>query len=455
MRALRAIGLVRVSQRQGDASEHSPEVQVRGMAKHADDGGLLLDPRDIWDENIDGNGKVRKVSGGWDLSDRPKLAAAIEAIERGTHQVILAERFDRLFRNLDVQREAIRRVEAAGGRLETVKQGAISHATAEAELHANIDGVIAQYTKRTAKERSWAAVEVAIEEGKWSGPVPPGYVKDDTGALMPATRVTVQIVRQAFERRAGGATFGEVRAFLSSNGIERTVSGVRRMLASRAYLGEIHFGGHTPNLNAHKAIIGRALFDRVQQMVVPAGRKAKSERLLARLGVLRCETCGGRMSASSGGSGTYPTYRCASQDCGRPVTIGAEPVEREVIDAVIAAARDKRGRAVAAERARQAAEEAERAQASLEAAIRVLSDFGDEQAAHARLAELRAERDRTREQANRLAAFVEPSVTVDAAAVFAHGTLAERRALIRTRVESVLVAPGRSPDRVTIQLLGE
>src|SRR5215469_9123118 len=99
----RAIGLVRVSQRDGDASEHSPEVQVRGMINHADDGGLRLEPRDIWDENVDEvNGKVRKVSGGWDLSDRPRLAAAIEAVEAGTHQVILAERFDRLFRNLDV-----------------------------------------------------------------------------------------------------------------------------------------------------------------------------------------------------------------------------------------------------------------------------------------------------------------------------------------------------------------
>ena len=63
------------------------------------------------------------------------------------------------------------------------------------------------------------------------------------------------------------------------------------MLRSRMYLGEIHFG-ELHNLNAHEPIIkDRALFERVQRRTVSRGRQAKSERLLARLGVLRCGTC--------------------------------------------------------------------------------------------------------------------------------------------------------------------
>ena len=51
------------------------------------------------------------------------------------------------------------------------------------------------------------------------------------------------------------------------------------------YLGEIHFGElHNPS--AHEPIIEvRGLFERVQRRTVLRGRQAKSERLLARLGV--------------------------------------------------------------------------------------------------------------------------------------------------------------------------
>ena len=63
-------------------------------------------------------------------------------------------------------------------------------------------------------------------------------------------------------------------------------------MRSRMYLGEIHFG-ELHNTHAHEAIIkDRRLFERVQRRTVSRGRHAKSERLLARLGVLRCGTCG-------------------------------------------------------------------------------------------------------------------------------------------------------------------
>jgi len=53
------------------------------------------------------------------------------------------------------------------------------------------------------------------------------------------------------------------------------------------YLGEIHFG-ELLNTGAPEPIItDRGLFERVRRRAVSRGRKAKSERRLARLGVLR------------------------------------------------------------------------------------------------------------------------------------------------------------------------
>lgn len=445
---LRAIGIVRVSQRDDDAG-HSPEVQARALLKQAQDGAFALDPRDIWDENVDDNGRVRPASGGALLHERPKLRAAVEAVERGEAHIIVAERFDRLFRDLDVQREVIQRVEAAGGRLVTAA-GKISHATAEAELHANLNGAIAQYTKRTAMERSWDAVEIAIEEGRvpWKSSTP-GYDTDEHGRLVPNEQA--EIVERAFQMRADGATVARVRELLRESGIERSYHGVMTLLKSRVVLGEIHFGRHTPNLRAHEPIVDRVLWQRVQRVSSPRGRKAKSDRLLARLGVLRCGTCGARMVVGTSNNSGYYIYRCPpTGDCSRRCTISAEVVEGAVVEAVKGALADVEGRASAAAGAKRAVQALDEAQTALDNAIKAFAAAGvaAEPEAVAQIAALREARDRAR-------TAVEQAGSVDdALAVSVEDwddlTLEERRGLIRATVERVIVSPGRGPGRVEI-----
>ena len=402
-RSTRGIGIVRVSQRDDD-NGHSPEVQARAMLKQAQGGGFTLDPADIWDENVDDNGRVRPASGGALLDDRPKLRAAVEAVERGEAGVIVAERFDRLFRNLDVQREVIRRVEAAGGLLVTAA-GNISHATAEAELHANLNGAIAHYAKRTAMERSWAAVEIAIEEGRvpWKNTTP-GYDTDERGRLVPNSQA--RTVARAFRMRANGATIAEVRTFLRENGIVRSYHGTTTLLTSRVVLGEIHFGSHTPNPSAHKPIVDRDVWQAVQRMKASRGRKAKSERLLARLGVLVCESCKGRMvvGTQTQNGRSYPFYRCGHvrEDCPKRVTIGAEIAENVVVDAVRSAISRDEGRASAEANVRDAEAALEAAEIALKNAIRSLAVVADEPETQSRLLELRQDRDRAREHLDQL-----------------------------------------------------
>ena len=182
------------------------------------------------------------------------------------------------------------------------------------------------------------------------------------------------------------------------------------------------------------------MFERVQKMGGQGWPQGQSPRLLARLGVLRCGSCDGRLSASSTGLG-YAFYRCANTDCPRRVSVGAEPIERKVIEAVKDAARSKRGQARGEQRAAEAEEAAKRAQEALTKAIRVLEDFGDEQATHDRLAVLRADRDGKRERADRLADAYPAEENVDVERVFAEGTLEEQRSVIRNRVAYVTVAP--------------
>jgi DNA invertase Pin-like site-specific DNA recombinase len=426
------------------------------MLKKAGDNDWSLEPRDIWDENVDDAGKVRKASGGAKLTDRPKLLAAVEAVEQGKAKVIVAERMDRFFRDLDVQREVIKRVEAAGGKIETLN-GAISHATAEAELNANLNGAVNQYMRRTAMERSWAAVEVAIEQGKvpWSQTAP-GYLRDENSRLTPDPKLAPVMVK-AFEMRRKKATIWEVREFLRAHGIERSYHGTQHLFRDRIYVGEIHFGTHTPNLKAHKPIIKRSVFNAVAKLKDPRGPKVESPRLLARLGVLRCDTCGGRMvvGTQTQNGRSYAFYRCPhagkGDDCSARMSIGATLIE----DHLVSRAKDLlvgiRETVTEVSDAQQAAQALEDAQAALDAAVQAFVGLEVEPSVNKRLHELRDARDEARER-------YEAELDTEGAMSMVVGvkdwdqlTFDEQRELIRVLVPEVRVKRGRGLARVEIK----
>jgi hypothetical protein len=221
------------------------------------------------------------------------------------------------------------------------------------------------------------------------------------------------------------------------------------LLESRVVLGEIHFG-ELENLEAHKPIVDRDLWNRVQRCKVTRGRRAKSDALLARQGILRCGTCGSRMVI--GTTAGYPFYRCPpNADCPRRVTISAAIAEQVVIDAVGEALADVEGRASVEAHAREVERERARSQDDLDAGIRAFAGLEDEPAAKERLAELVADRDYWLGQEDQLgnggASIV---LTVED---WNRLTLDERRALIRATVARATISPGgKGAERITVAL---
>src|SRR6059058_1680175 len=105
----RAIGIVRVSRtrgREGDTFASPREQSDRIRAECERTGLNLL----RIEEELD-------VSGGKPLDQRPGLGPAVHAIEAQEADVIVGAYFDRLFRSLTAQAEAVERVERAGGRV--------------------------------------------------------------------------------------------------------------------------------------------------------------------------------------------------------------------------------------------------------------------------------------------------------------------------------------------------
>ena len=437
----------RTKGREGD-SFVSPREQRERIEQACDRDGLTLT---AVHEELD-------VSGGTALADRSGLRAAVEAVEAGEVGVIVAAYFDRLVRSLDVQSELIRRVEAAGGRVLAVDVGEVGAGSAGQWLNGTMLGAISEYVRRAAKERSAEAQVDAVARGVVPWPnIPPGYVRGADGVLVVDEKVA-PAVREAFALRAGGGTWQEVRELLRSAGVDRTYHGVQAMLRSRLYLGEIRFG-KLVNLAAHPALIDMVTWRQVQAVQSPRGPRPESDRLLARLGVLRCGTCDARMvvGIQTQNGRRYPFYRCPPNgDCEKRVTVSAEMVEGLVVDAVIAALSGVEGRAAVEDGARDAEVALEAAQGVLDAAIASLGGAGllEEPASVVRLRELRDERDRAEEEVARRHLGRPGEVVAVTAADWGVLSPGERRALVRAVVRRVTVRPGRGASRVTVELAG-
>ena len=445
----RAVGVVRVSRVGGRDGEQfvSPSEQAERIATACERDGLqLLETI----EELD-------VSGGAPLARRHGLRRAVELVEAGEADVVVVAYLDRLVRSLTVQAEVVNRVEQAGGAILAVDVGALSSASAGQWLSGTMLGAVAEYARRVTAERTQDAKRRAVARGVPPFPnVPPGYRRREDGSLEPHPEQAA-VVADAFRLRASGATVQEVRDHLRNHGVERSFHGVQALLGSRIVLGELRFG-ESVNLGSHTAIVEPHVWHAVQRMRVSRGRRAKSERLLARLGVLRCATCGGRMvigSTDQNGKRHY-FYRCSPiGDCPRRVTISADLAEGVVVDAVREALEGMRGTATVADGAAEAEQGLERAEQELAAAVRAFTGLEDVDAARDRLLELREARDDARDRLAELQAATAPAVTVTASGDWDLLTLDEQRALIRAIVSEARVAPGRGRDRITVKLRGE
>jgi DNA invertase Pin-like site-specific DNA recombinase len=414
---------VRVSEHgdREDENFHSPKAQLAKAKLWSEDQGNRV--VDVFEE-IDVSGKLP-------LARRPGLLKAIEMVVAGEADHIVVAYFDRLVRSLKVQLEVIERVEHAGGEIYAIDHGRLTNGTAATRMSNNMMGAAFQYYAEVTGEKVQAAQERVVARG-----------------VLPNSRISPGYVR----------------------GQDGSISGVASMLRSRMYLGEIHFG-QWHNARAHEPIIkDRALFERVQRRTVPRGRQAKSERLLARLGVLRCGTCGSRMVINSY-SGNYRCGDTSANPCQRRAAAKADRVEEMVLDAVRAysTTADAHGRASRKQQIREADEAIDRANANLDDTIRQLGELGllRRAASQDTLGKLTKAVDDAHTARTRLGDRGESDV-IDPDDIDKLREPAKRRAawrrLITDTVQSVTVAPAMTadgrpsrlwdPDRIDIRLLG-
>ena len=365
--------------------------------------------------------------------------------------------FDRLVRSLQVQREVVERVERAGGAIIALDVGEVRADTASRWLSSTMLGMVAEYARRVTAERTADAKRRAVERGVPPFPnIPPGYRQGKDGRLEPHPK-QARAVADAFRLRAEGATVMEVREFLRKRGIERSFHGTQSLLTSRVVLGELRFGDLV-NTKSHPAIVDAQTWRKVQKMRSPRGPRAKSERLLARLGILRCGTCGARMvvgSTDQNGKRHY-MYRCPPiADCPRRVTISAELAERVVVEKVKELLEGKRGTATIEDNLADTRHAMDQAAEKRDNLIRTLEGLEHVEAAREQIVAANDEYERAAERYEELLAAATPALTVSSSRAVDASAPDELRALIRSLVDRAVVVPGRGADRITVHALGQ
>jgi len=445
----RAIASIRVSRtkgREGD-SFSSPKDQLDLIKELCAEQDWDLPPENIYEE--------LNVSGNAPLEERPELSKAVTKILTGSAEVLVGAFNERLWWSHEVRAQVLRLVQEAGGEVWSADSGRLSGGTAADDFSGEVRTSADRFSRRQNAEKARKAVVRAVARGVVPfDKVPPGLGLDEENRVIHTDELP--IVVEAFELRDEEATIREARAFLKEHGIHRSYHGVQAMFGNRLYLGEIHFG-ELVNLHAHDPAVDRALFERVNSRRTARGRRAKSDRLLARLGVLRCGSCGARMIVGTQRQNgrNYPFYRCPPVgDCDRRVTISATMAETVLEEAAKERIRGEEGRASASHEAQADAEAAAKAQADFDAAIRAFAGLDAEPAAVERLSELRETRDRAQARADH-SRDLHSTLTVTVAD-WDRLSLKAKRGLIRATVEEATVSKGGTgAGRISVKLFGE
>jgi DNA invertase Pin-like site-specific DNA recombinase len=325
---------IRVSKLGERTSDEATEVYEAQCRAWADRAGVAIDEVA---EDTD-------VSGATAVAER-QLERLIQKVERGESEGIITPYLDRFGRDLIEGSLAYRRLRLAGGRLVCVNDGVDSDRPGD-EFQFQIRMVFAEDYLRRTRSSFKSAIDRAAARGVYLASRPPfGYAKDENGRLA-VDEARAALVVEVYERRAGGANIGELTRWLQAEGIEITKSGVRAILANRAYVGEMKLPSgvkaqpqvvkkhHAPILTEQQWEAGQVRHD-----FIPRNGKTREAQLR---GLVYCASCGKRCKLTLYGppDNRKTTYTCTYEKCCAHAGMSASKLDAYVDYLLIQAAAD-------------------------------------------------------------------------------------------------------------------
>jgi DNA invertase Pin-like site-specific DNA recombinase len=334
------IRISRLGDRTADEATEVYEAQCRDWANR---NGISIDQVE---EDTD-------VSGSVAVAER-KLERLIQKVEAGESEGILTPYLDRFGRDIISGSVALKRIADVGGRLVCVNDGFDSSSPGSKEIfgyrmvtaEAFLDRVRANYQ---------VAIDRKVAAGSYVYKAPFGYRKDEVGRLT-VNEQEARLVRDVFERRAAGDDIGKLTRFLREQGAisvysgkPLTKSGVRTMVANRAYVGEVSIQNGTKGkprviTDFHAPIIPRQIFEAanaVRGAYFPQNGKLASQVKLP--GLVYCATCKRRLRISGykAGGQSVANYACTYADCPAHASMKASKLDAYVEGLLMTAVVDR------------------------------------------------------------------------------------------------------------------
>lgn len=370
------LGYTRVSRMREEGI--SPELQRKAIESYA-----LAHGHEIqWLEpDLDESGKSL---------ERPAMKHALELLERGEADGIIAARLDRLTRRVADLGKLLEDARKQDWNLIAIDLG-VDLTTSNGKMVANLLGTVAEWELDRRRESWKEARSHAVARGVHiSATIPAGYSRDEDRRLVPNEDAPAVVA--AFEARARGESYSQIaksltkervatshyrqgrsgREHLLKAGAKRglegetledwvqakesakpvwSAQGAMKLLTNPVYTG-VARSGEFVQKDAHEALVGPGLWTRVQARTAAKGDFVNPDRersLLA--GLIRCASCQRVMTADSTrrGDKIYPIYRCKGEGrCFSKASIGQHIVEEYVLayvakNAVLPVARGGKG----------------------------------------------------------------------------------------------------------------
>jgi site-specific DNA recombinase len=222
--------------------------------------------------------------------DRPALKKLLADIVVGRIDVVVVYKIDRLTRSLADFAKLVEAFDAKSISFVAVTQQ-FNTTTSMGRLTLNVLLSFAQFERELSSERVRDKIAASKRKGKWTGgTVPLGYEGKDKKLVVNNTEAeTVQTIFHLYlelksfsklvaelDRRGIVTKRRSTQIAKYQGGIPFTYGPLAYFLKNRVYLGEVHHGGKWFE-GEHEAVVDRAIFDRVQKLLVTksSGRKAK------------------------------------------------------------------------------------------------------------------------------------------------------------------------------------
>lgn len=257
--------------------------------------------------------------------DRPALARLLDAIDRGSIDIIVVYKVDRLTRSLMDFARIVERFDARGASFVSVTQS-FNTTTSMGRLTLNVLLSFAQFEREVTGERIRDKIAASKAKGMWMGGRPPlGY--NPVGRTLQINPTEAETVRGIFARYLELESVHSLVADLAARDVKAKTWVTRdgrllesapfnrgalyHLLRNRLYLGEIvHRGASYPG--QHGAIIDAETF-RAVQASLDQKANAKRDRPIRNggsplIGIL-FDSAGNRMSPTSGRGNAEQLHR--------------------------------------------------------------------------------------------------------------------------------------------------